>query len=70
VLALGPGLGLGDWGRRLFDAALASGRSVVVDADALTLLAEAPRAWSADAVLTPHPQRRRRRVPSIPVARH
>lgn len=55
VLALGPGLGLGDWGRRLFDAALASGRSVVVDADALTLLAEAPRAWSADAVLTPHP---------------
>lgn len=55
VLALGPGLGLGDWGRRMFDAVLASGRRIVVDADALTLLAEAPRACGADAVLTPHP---------------
>lgn len=54
VLALGPGLGTGEWGRGLFDAALASGLPSVVDADALNLLAEAPRPLE-DAVLTPHP---------------
>jgi NAD(P)H-hydrate epimerase len=54
VVAVGPGLGQGDWSRELFEAALASGRPLVVDADALNLLAAAPRRqerW----VLTPHP---------------
>lgn len=55
VLALGPGLGQRDWGRALFDAALASGKRTVVDADALNLLAEAPRPLPPGAVLTPHP---------------
>lgn len=54
VLAVGPGLGRSDWARSLLDAAFASGRPAVVDADALNLIAEAPRRndrW----VLTPHP---------------
>ena len=55
VLALGPGLGQGGWSEMLFAAALASDRPVVVDADALNLLARAPRALPMPAVLTPHP---------------
>jgi hydroxyethylthiazole kinase-like uncharacterized protein yjeF len=54
VVAIGPGLGRGDWGRRMFTAALACGRPLVVDADALNLLAEAPVSRQ-DWVLTPHP---------------
>ena len=55
VLALGPGLGQGGWGETLCAAALAGGRPIVVDADALNRLARAPRALSMPAVLTPHP---------------
>ena len=55
VVAVGPGLGRDAWGRDLLEAALNSGLPLVVDADALTLLAE----WGVDArddwVLTPHP---------------
>lgn len=54
VLALGPGLGRGPWGRELFDAVVAAGKPLVVDADGLNLLAGEPRRaehW----VLTPHP---------------
>jgi NAD(P)H-hydrate epimerase len=54
VIAIGPGLGQGEWGRGLFDAALAAGRPLVVDADALNLLAESPRT-SDQWILTPHP---------------
>jgi ADP-dependent NAD(P)H-hydrate dehydratase / NAD(P)H-hydrate epimerase len=54
VLALGPGLGRGDWGRMSFEAALASRLPRVLDADALNLLAEQPRLLPED-VLTPHP---------------
>lgn len=55
VVALGPGLGQGSWGRALYDAVLASGRPLVIDADALNLLAAAPRRLPAGTVLTPHP---------------
>lgn len=55
VVAVGPGLGQRDWGRALFDAALEAGRPLVVDADALNLLAARPRALRGDCVLTPHP---------------
>lgn len=55
VVAAGPGLGRGQWGRALLDAVLASGRPQVLDADALNLLAEAPQALPAGTVLTPHP---------------
>lgn len=54
IIAVGPGLSQNDWGREVFDAALGSGIPLVVDADALNLLAQAPRRndrW----VLTPHP---------------
>ena len=54
VVAVGPGLGQDDWAQGLLEAAIASGRPLVVDADALNLLAAAPRVlerW----VLTPHP---------------
>jgi len=55
VVAIGPGLGQDEaWGRRLFGAALAAGRPLVVDADALNLLAVTPVA-RPDWVLTPHP---------------
>ena len=56
VVAVGPGLGLGQagWGRVLFDAVLDSGLPLVVDADALNLLARSPIKRD-DWVLTPHP---------------
>ena len=54
VIAVGPGLGQGAWGRALFDAAMAAGKPMVLDADALNLLAMAPRPVPG-AVLTPHP---------------
>lgn len=60
VLAVGPGLGQGDFGRALFAAALDSGLPLVVDADALNLLAAANFLAAApgrreDWILTPHP---------------
>lgn len=55
VVAVGPGLGCSPWGRAMFEAAVASGRPLVVDADALNLLAQDPRALPAHSVLTPHP---------------
>lgn len=54
VLALGPGLGQGDFGRMLLGAALDSGLPLVVDADALNLLAVDPQRRE-DWILTPHP---------------
>jgi NAD(P)H-hydrate epimerase len=62
VIAVGPGLGQAAYGRRVLAAALAAGRPLVLDADALNLLAAgevgataASGPWPADAVLTPHP---------------
>lgn len=54
VIALGPGLGQGDWGRALFADALRSGKPLVLDADALNLLT-ARGGTAPDAILTPHP---------------
>lgn len=54
VLAVGPGLGQGDWGRNLFEAAVASGKPLILDADGLALLAAHPRRLP-QAILTPHP---------------
>jgi NAD(P)H-hydrate epimerase len=54
VIALGPGLGRGAWGRSLFERAMASGLPLVIDADGLNLLAAAP-AQRDDWILTPHP---------------
>jgi NAD(P)H-hydrate epimerase len=54
VLAVGPGLGQGEWGRSLFEAAVASGKPLILDADGLSLLATWPRPLP-QAILTPHP---------------
>lgn len=54
VLAVGPGLGQGDWGRALFETAVTSGKPLILDADGLNLLAEHPRELP-QAILTPHP---------------
>ncbi|WP_333629599.1 NAD(P)H-hydrate dehydratase, partial [Stenotrophomonas cyclobalanopsidis] len=43
-----------DWARALFARVLACGKPLVLDADALNLLARDPRALP-DAILTPHP---------------
>jgi NAD(P)H-hydrate epimerase len=55
VVAIGPGLGQGEWGRALFEAAVASAKPLLLDADALNLLAHSPRALPPATVLTPHP---------------
>jgi NAD(P)H-hydrate epimerase len=54
VVAVGPGLGRATWGAWLFETALGSERPLVIDADALNLLAASPQKVR-DAVLTPHP---------------
>ncbi|HEX7113039.1 MAG TPA: NAD(P)H-hydrate dehydratase, partial [Mizugakiibacter sp.] len=56
VIALGPGLGQGAWGHALWLTSLLDARRpLVLDADALNLLAREPRALRDPAVLTPHP---------------
>jgi ADP-dependent NAD(P)H-hydrate dehydratase / NAD(P)H-hydrate epimerase len=55
VVAIGPGLGQGEWSRMLLDAALASSKPLLLDADALNLLAASPRELPASTILTPHP---------------
>jgi len=54
VLVIGPGLGQGDWGGRLYAAAISADKPMIVDADGLNLLAKKP-IGRANWVLTPHP---------------
>lgn len=54
VVAVGPGLGQGDWGRTLPARLLDSELPLVMDADALNLLAMEP-AQRHNWILTPHP---------------
>lgn len=54
VIAIGPGLGQDDWAHELWRQVLASGKPLVIDADALNLLAATPQPLH-DAILTPHP---------------
>jgi len=54
VIVVGPGLGKDRWAEAVLETALATDRPLVVDADALNLLAARPRRrqnW----ILTPHP---------------
>jgi len=54
VIAIGPGLGRSDWAQSMLSAAIEISRPMVVDADALNVLAENPEKrdnW----ILTPHP---------------
>jgi len=54
TVALGPGLGQAEWGRCGFERGLQHGGALVVDADALNLLATQPQRRD-DWILTPHP---------------
>jgi hydroxyethylthiazole kinase-like uncharacterized protein yjeF len=54
AVAIGPGLGTGRRARALFDATTAGEYPLVVDADALNLLAEQPM-LRENWILTPHP---------------
>ncbi len=59
VIAIGPGLGQDAWAMELFTSVMATDTPLIVDADALNLLAKQPaqRVQLADKnwVLTPHP---------------
>lgn len=54
IVAIGPGLGRDDWARELLRAALDAGKPLVVDADALTLMATM-QLKRDNWILTPHP---------------
>lgn len=54
VVVLGPGLGQDAWAEALFAAAFAAELPMVVDADALNLLAQSRQRLTAPAILTPH----------------
>jgi hydroxyethylthiazole kinase-like uncharacterized protein yjeF len=56
VIAIGPGLGRSAWARGALAAVMASDKPLVVDADALNLIAEAPQPSARkNWILTPHP---------------
>jgi hydroxyethylthiazole kinase-like uncharacterized protein yjeF len=55
VVALGPGLGRGAWSRAMFVSALAAGKPLIIDADALNLLVDLGVRPPPGAILTPHP---------------
>ncbi|MCK9396125.1 MAG: NAD(P)H-hydrate dehydratase [Methylobacter sp.] len=54
VVVVGPGLGQSDWAKELFNAAISSGKPMIVDADGLNLLSGSPT-QKPDWILTPHP---------------
>jgi ADP-dependent NAD(P)H-hydrate dehydratase / NAD(P)H-hydrate epimerase len=55
VVAIGPGLGRTPWARMALNAVLSVQKPLVVDADALNLLAESGARPHEDWILTPHP---------------
>jgi len=54
-IAIGPGLGQDDWAKQCFTQCLQENKSLVIDADALNLLAKHKIKITTDCVLTPHP---------------
>ena len=73
AVVVGPGLGRSAEAGRLLDLALASGRPLVLDADALGLLAErgldALHGLAAMPILTPHEGEFARLFPALTAAR-
>jgi len=55
VIAIGPGLGRTPWAREALKTVLKSDKPLVVDADALNLIAEAGTQPRDNWILTPHP---------------
>lgn len=53
-IILGPGLGQSEWAQALWTQTLAVDKPLLIDADALNLLAQSPR-QHAHWILTPHP---------------
>ncbi len=54
VIAIGPGLGQSDWAKNIFAKVVQAGKKLIVDADALNILAKNSYKHN-DWVLTPHP---------------
>jgi len=55
IIAIGPGLGRTPWASEALQAVLATDKPLVVDADALNLIAEAGSPPRDNWILTPHP---------------
>jgi hydroxyethylthiazole kinase-like uncharacterized protein yjeF len=56
AIVIGPGLGQGPWGEQMLHASLAAGKPLLVDADALNLLAARDdRRLPPGSVISPHP---------------
>ena len=55
AIAVGPGLGRGDWGAGLLAAVAAAGKPMVVDADGLNIVAERGLGLPQSTIITPHP---------------
>jgi ADP-dependent NAD(P)H-hydrate dehydratase / NAD(P)H-hydrate epimerase len=55
VVAVGPGLGQSTWAASMLESVLGCGKPLLIDADALNLLAKSARPAPARSVLTPHP---------------
>ncbi|MGQ0697911.1 MAG: NAD(P)H-hydrate dehydratase [Panacagrimonas sp.] len=55
AVGIGPGLGQTEWGAQLLDRCLRSNANLLLDADALNLLARTHTRLSARSVITPHP---------------
>lgn len=58
VIAIGPGLGKGSWGQQMLQQVMQSNKPVVLDADALNLLADGKIQHNLKdrvSVMTPHP---------------
>ena len=54
VVVIGPGLGQSAWAKELFLAAISAQKPLIIDADGLNLLAQAPVS-NPNWILTPHP---------------
>ncbi len=54
VLVVGPGMGKDSFAEMLFSLACASGKPMVIDADAIHLMAKSGRKVPGNAILTPH----------------
>ncbi|MGD9597710.1 MAG: NAD(P)H-hydrate dehydratase [Steroidobacteraceae bacterium] len=55
VVAIGPGLGRSAWAWEVLGVTVAAGKPLVVDADALNILADDPSLRADSWILTPHP---------------
>ena len=55
AIAVGPGLGRGEWGRAMLAAVVQAGKPLLVDADGLNVVADTGMTLPANTALTPHP---------------